>query len=72
MCEASPWANIHTADVGASALVRDIQPLVVSLAVLFAYEFVQTCSLMVSASQLPNQSHLSQDVLNLFYLSHWE
>ena len=50
MCEVSPWANIRIADAGASPLVKDIQPVVVSLPVLFAYEFVQTCSLMISAS----------------------
>lgn len=44
MCEVSTWANIHIADVGASPLVKDIQPVVVSLAELFAYEFVQICS----------------------------
>lgn len=48
----------YVANVGASALVKDIQSIVAVLAVLCAYEIVQTYSLMISASQLPSQSRL--------------
>lgn len=62
----------HVAKVGASALVRDVQPAVVFL-VLCTWEFIKICSLMISASQLPGQSHVPLKMCWAHFISsHWK